>query len=157
MKKLLVLIFVITMLCGCSKKEEIDMTDEVIKYIDIYYRTSVDNKAMYGVEIDFSAEDVHAEYKEYETEVAVSIAINDVDLITDFIKSNISEEENKKKRGNGSEDERQILWRISILTEDNRYSFSDFDEYPAYWEDLWTMLVEATAAESISDFGFETK
>ena len=97
MKKLLVLIFVITMLCGCSKKEEIDMTDEVIKYIDIYYRTSVDNKAMYGVEIDFSEEDVHAEYEEYETEVAVSIAINDVDLITDFIKSNISEEENKNE------------------------------------------------------------
>ena len=157
MKKLLVLILVMIMLCGCSKKEEIDMTDEVIKYVDIYYHVNGDLEQVYDVRIQLNADDVGVTYIEYSSGEKDRFEIYDVNSIITFIKDNVPKENIQRNKEKVNEDEQFILWSIIVKTEKNTFEFTDSDKYPTYWEDLWTMLVEATAAESISDFGFETE
>ncbi len=85
--------------------------------------------------------------------IQIKYTINDVKTFTEYINSIKAHPDNYNRDDHRTE--MQIfLWDIDIETEENRYVFTGFDDYPDYWDEMWQVLLDVSDAESLEDFGF---
>lgn len=156
MKKLLILILgVLLSLCACSEKEKIDLSNEEIEYMSIRYHTTNDKEVYCSVIVDFQEEQILLKWKNLDDDTEKEFKVFYAEKVKSLIKESIKKENDDRENNDGkSYDEQKILWSISVRTDKNRYNFSDFDNYPTYWDELWEMFIETTEAENLSDFGF---
>lgn len=154
MKKICMLLLVMLILCGCSREDKITLENETIETLRIFYHAEEDKVLDYYIAIDFDEVDTSLNWKDLKNEEEKSYKIYDIDAIEKFLKDIPSKTvDNAEEHKNDSEEQLE-LWSIRIRTNEKVYNFSGYVEYPTYWEELWNVLVEATEAESIADFGF---
>ena len=137
---------------GCSNKYK----KEEITYFQIYYNSSIEklNGNANSIYIDFSKADLYIRYIKNSEEIDEKFAINDVETLKEYINS-IKAHTDNYNRDDRSPEMQIVLWSIYFETEENTYSFTGFDDYPDYWDELWQVLLETSEAESLEDFGFE--
>ena len=156
-KFILLIVSLLFLLCGCSdSKENNAIENEEIKKVVIYYYSDTKRKLGNDVELDLTKEGECVKYSNYYDETEKQYKIHNIDDIKNFILKNIFDYEPKDNRSiNDKSDEKQILWSISVITNLDGYGFSDYDEYPDYWDELWELIVSASDAEDISEFRVE--
>lgn len=139
-------------LTGCTNKYK----KEEITNFQIYYNSSVEklNGNSNSIYIDFLNEEIFIRHIKNSEEIDEKFAINDVETLADYINS-IKAHPDNYNRDDRSSEMQIILWTIDIETEDNRYVFTGFDDYPDYWDEMWQVLLDVSDAESLEDFGFK--
>ena len=135
---------------GCTNK------NEEIEYFKLSYHPSVEKNLddFKKIVIDFSEDEIYIKYYTNFSEVDKQYLVNDVETLKTYINSMKKHPDNYNR-----DDEREqiqvVLWNINIETNENKYWFTGFDDYPDYWDKLWQVLLETSEAESLEDFGFE--
>lgn len=157
MKKLLILILgVLLSLYACKEKEKTDLTNEEIEYMSIRYHTTNDMKEYCRVIVDFQEEQVLLKWKNLDNDVEKEFKVFNIEKLKNFLKESLEKENADRENNDGKNyDEQKILWSINVTTDKESYHFSDFSNYPPYWDELWKILIETTDAEDVGDFGFE--
>lgn len=101
----------------------------------------------------FENEETYITYRNHAEKIDYKYNVIDVEILKDYIKSiNTNVDERNK---NSSESPQAFLWSIYFETNEKEYSYTGFDDYPDYWDELWQVLLETSEAESLEDFGFE--
>lgn len=156
-KVILIIVGVMMFLCGCDKDSESNnILDENVEKVIIRYYSDPDRELSNWVELHLIDEDACIKYSNFYDETEKEFNISNVDIIKDFIKKNILVNQPANKGGNDSNSDKQkALWIITIITENGRYNYSDFDKYPIYWEELWEVIVSESDAEDVSEFAVE--
>ena len=152
MKKIIsVILTTILIITGCTKKYEI----EEIIWFKISYYTSIEKKDEDAnrVSIYFNENEIYIEHRNHTEKIDRHYKVNDLEILTDYINT-IKSKSDKQNIKNVSGDDEVILWSIYFETDENAYSFTGFDDYPDYWDELWQVLLVVSDAESLEDFGF---
>lgn len=151
MRKLVILLtFIMFFVIGCTNK------NEEIEYFKLSYHPSVEKNLddFKKIVIDFSEDEIYIKYYTNFSEVDKQYLVNDVKTLKTYINSMKKHLDNYNR-----DDEREqiqvVLWNINIETNENKYWFTGFDDYPDYWDKLWQVLLETSEAESLEAFGFE--
>ena len=151
MRKLVILLtFIMFFVIGCTNK------NEEIEYFKLSYHPSVEKNLddFKKIVIDFSEDEIYIKYYTNFSEVDKQYLVNDVETLKTYINSMKKHPDNYNR-----DDEREqiqvVLWNVNIETNENKYWFTGFDDYPDYWDKLWQVLLETSEAESLEDFGFE--
>ena len=156
-KFILFMVGLIFITSGCSKANESnEYENENIKGVIIRYYSDPDRKLSNKVEIDLTAEGAYVKYSNYYNEIEKEFTVQNIDEIKDFVKENIlvSKKTGESRKSNNS-DMQKVLWRIRVLTENDSYNYSDNNEYPEYWEELWEVIVSECDAEDVNEFAVE--
>lgn len=158
-KKIVLLISVglVLFLSSCVKddKKSNTLEGEITRLIIRYYSDS-DRKLLNKVEIDLTDDGAYIKYSNSYDETENKFVISNIDEIKDFVEKNILEKRKNVEGGKSdNSDEKKVLWRIRILTEEDSCNYSGFDEYPEYWQMLWELIVNGSSAENISEFRVE--
>ena len=152
MKKIITAILLIScIITGCSNEKE----KEEILCFKMSYNTD-ENKLHENfntISVYFTEEDICIKHCKYSDEVEEKYMINDTETLKEYINS-IKAKADNYNREDDREELQIILWDIYFETEKNKYSYTGFDDYPDYWDELWQVLLDVSDAESLEDFGF---
>ena len=138
---------------GCNKQPRLADDEKITKY-ELFYCADKDNKdsKYFDITIDFEIEEPEmvvgmANGKE------IPYAVNNEEDLLDFLRETFSQSYNHKKDKKYLEEQR-VIWSIKFKTDKDKYSFTGYDDYPTYWDELFEVLIETTEAETLDDFGF---
>ena len=154
-KIILIIVSLMLLMFGCSNSKDNNIENENINKIVIYYYSDIERKLGNRVELDLRYEGACVKYSNYYDEIESQFKISNIDKITDFVMKNILVNKKKDNSVKYGSDEQLSLWDITVLTENNIYSYCDLDKYPDYWDELWELIVNASDAEDISEFRLE--
>ena len=162
-KKITIITILILLLCiisGCIRNSSGDNEQAgIIEYISIDYCVDVKNAIHNRVELHINEEETYLLYRDRKNNTEKTFKVNDVDMIVDFFEANLSSNnEIKESLNNGENSEEQlVIWQICVRTNSDRTNFEGFENFPDYWEQLWDVVVSATDANDITEFGLETQ
>ncbi|MEE0686383.1 MAG: hypothetical protein UEA60_06985 [Lachnospiraceae bacterium] len=156
-KFILIMVCLTFIICGCSKqKGSNNYENENIEEVIIRYYSDSDRELSNWLELHLIDQDACIKYSNFYNETEKEFSISNVDTIKNFIKKKILVNQPINKGGNDSKSDKQkSLWIITVITENGRYNYSDFDKYPTYWEELWEVIVRESDAEDVSEFAVE--
>ena len=152
MKKIIaIIITAILVLTGClNENKKIIIKSFIMSYNISTEKNNEDYNMLY---VFFENEETYITYRNHAEKIDYKYNVIDVEILKDYIKSiNTNVDERNK---NSSESPQAFLWSIYFETNEKEYSYTGFDDYPDYWDELWQVLLETSEAESLEDFGFE--
>ncbi len=152
MKKIITAILLIScIITGCSNKDE---KEEIVSFKMLYNTSTEKHQEDFNkVYVYFAEDKKYIKYVRYYDNVEIQYTIKDVETLKDYL-NGIKVQNDKNYTNNINEDEQIYLWNIFLKTEENKYFYTGFDDYPDYWDELWQVLLDVSDAESLADFGF---
>ena len=153
MKRIIaVLLIGILTMTGCVNNKNIDNDDEVVNFKLIYLANAKDSGSRHRILINFDEKAPTVDVLDYETDLVTKYDVTDVVNLKAYIDKLKNDPELFKYEDTSGKAE-EILWHVQIDTIGKSYSTGDKSEYPAFWDEIWDMLIEYSDAEDKTDFG----
>lgn len=157
MKKIVWGVLLLILACiaiqGCKKETKLPDDEKITKY-ELRYCVDKDKQDSKYIElaIDFEAENP-VMIVGMNIGNQFSYAVNNEEELLDFLRGTFSSAYRLEKSV-VSEDQKRYIWFADFETDKASYGDSGYGDYPAYWDELFQVLIETTEAESLEDFGF---
>ena len=157
MKKIVWGVLLLILACiavqGCKKEIKISDDEKITKY-ELRYCVDKDKP-------DSKYLNLAIDFEEEEPSVIIgmtdgnqfSYVVNNEEVLVEYLRETFSYSDYRKRSIN-SEGLVRFIWFVDIETDKARYGDSGYGDYPAYWDELFQVLIETTEAESLEDFGF---
>lgn len=169
MKKIIFIVVVFFVVCGCRKtpkeqsnindnisEEQSDINSEVVTGAYLYYFTSLEMDASsYILEIDMF-EEPQIRVKNCDMDEEKIYKITETKEIKALLKKMVVDDMVDNEDSKNEQGVTRILWSLNVTVNNEKvYRKVERAKYPISWNDFFQILVDVTDAESTKDFGWE--